>query len=200
LVEQPRDDELWCQIRGGDEAAFGALYERHANAIYNFCFRRSANWARAEDMVAEVFLLAWRKRGEVEITTETGESLPWLYGVALNVARNAARSDRRAARAVARIDAGAAEPDFSPEVVERLADEEQMAGVLDLMELLPQQEQDALAVCVWAGLTYDEAAIALAVPVGTVRSRLSRARAHLRELLEANGHELGDERVARADH
>ena len=81
----------------------------------------------------------------------------------------------------------------------RLADEEQMSAALRLVDQLPLQEQDALALCAWSRLSYEDAAVALGVPVGTVRSRLSRARDHLRELLDANGHDIGDEQVARAD-
>ena len=70
-----------------------------------------------------------------------------------------------------------------------------MRRVLRALETLSRVEQDVLALCVWEGLTYEEAALALELPIGTVRSRLSRARAHLRELTETYGHEL-DEPVA----
>jgi RNA polymerase sigma factor (sigma-70 family) len=194
------DSELWRRVAGGDDRAFAALYERHARAVYNFCFRRTANWSRAEDLVADVFLVAWRRQAEVVISTESGSTLPWLLGVALNVVRNASRSQRRGDHALGRLDARAAEEDFSADLVLRLADEQQMKAVLEQVKELPEQEQDALALCAWAGLGYEEAAVALGVPVGTVRSRLSRARSHLRELLEASGHDIGDERVARDNH
>jgi RNA polymerase sigma factor (sigma-70 family) len=200
MVGELSDSELWHRASSGEGAAFGLLYERHANAVYNFCFRRTANWAQAEDLVGEVFLVAWRRRAEVQITAESAAILPWLLGVAVNVMRNASRSEQRRAHALAGLDARASETDFSPELVGRLADEEQMSAVRHLVDQLPLQEQDALALCAWSHLTYEEAAAALGVPVGTVRSRLSRARDHLRELLDANGHDIGDERVARADH
>jgi RNA polymerase sigma-70 factor (ECF subfamily) len=138
-----------------------------------------------------VFLLAWRRRKDVVFTTAEGSVLPWLLGVAVNLARNRRRSDRRADAAVARLDAGANEADFSDDVVGRLADERQMADVLAVIERLPAREQEVLALCAWSDLTYEDCALALGVPVGTVRSRLSRARAHVRELLDAGGHELG---------
>jgi RNA polymerase sigma factor (sigma-70 family) len=200
MVDEPSDSELWRRARSGNGAAFGLLYERHAKAVYNFCFRRTANWSQAEDLVGEVFLTAWRRRADLEITSESAVILPWLLGVAVNVIRNASRSERRSSQALARLDASASEADFSPELMGRLTDEEQMAAVLRLVDQLPPQEQDALALCAWSCLSYEDAAIALGVPVGTVRSRLSRARDHLRELLDANGHDIGDEQVARADH
>ena len=189
------DRELWAQAVGGDAGSFGVLFERHARAVYNLCFRRTGNWAVAEDLTSEVFLLAWRRRSDVVFTTEDGSVLPWLLGVAVNQARNRHRSDRRAGAAVARLDPNANEADFSDDVVGRLADERQMADVLAVVERLPGQEQEVLALCAWSELSYEDCALALGVPVGTVRSRLSRARAHLRELLDARGHELNGEPV-----
>ena len=189
------DQELWGRAVAGDAGAFGLLFERHGRAVYNLCFRRTGNWAVAEDLASEVFLLAWRRRREVVFTTEGGSVLPWLLGVAVNLARNRHRSDRRAVTAVARLDAGASEADFSDDLVGRLADERQMADVLTVIERLPGQEQEVLALCAWSGLSYEDCALALGVPVGTVRSRLSRARGHVRELLDAGGHEQGGEPV-----
>jgi RNA polymerase sigma-70 factor (ECF subfamily) len=197
LVTSVSDSELWGRIGEGDVDAFGDLYERHARAVYNFCFRRTANWTQAEDLVSEVFLVAWRRRGEVQLVTGSGESLPWFLGVAVNVLRNSARSGRRADNALRRLDRSATE-DFSDELMARLADEAQMREVLRVVDQLQPQEQDVLALCAWAGLTYEEGAVALGIPVGTVRSRLSRARGHLRELLAANGHDMGDEGALRS--
>lgn len=67
-----------------------------------------------------------------------------------------------------------------------------MLRVLRLVEELPRREQEVLALCAWSGLSYEEAALALGVPVGTVRSRLSRARRRLAELEAACGHEPSD--------
>jgi RNA polymerase sigma factor (sigma-70 family) len=75
----------------------------------------------------------------------------------------------------------------------RLDDERRMRGVLKSLGRLPGREQDVLALCAWADLSYEEAAVALGVPVGTVRSRLSRARARLRELNPETGHEMVNE-------
>jgi RNA polymerase sigma-70 factor (ECF subfamily) len=198
VVAVNSESELWQRIAADDVGAFGELYERHAKPVYNFCFRQLANWAQAEDLVSEVFLVAWRRRGCVELSTDSGSSLPWLLGVAVNVLRNTSRSARRASSAFDRLNEPRAQADFSDDLIDRLADEEQMREVLSLVSRLQPHEQDALAVCAWAGLSYEDAAIALGVPVGTVRSRLARARAHLRELMPASGHELGDERVVRS--
>jgi RNA polymerase sigma-70 factor (ECF subfamily) len=177
VMETASDRELWASAAGGEAAAFGALFERHGRAVYNYCFRRTADWAVAEDLSSVVFLEAWRRRKDVRLH---GESLlPWLYGIATNVLRNRSRSLRRYRAALERIPPGH-EPDFADDIADRLGDEQQMRAVLEAVRLLPKRDQDVLALCVWSELTYEEAAVALDLPVGTVRSRLSRARARLR--------------------
>ena len=187
------DQQLWDEAVAGSSAAFGLIFERHARAIYNFCFRRTGSWSVAEDLMSDVFLVAWRRRRDVAFTAEDGTVLPWLYSVALNLLRNRRRSERRATAAFARLDPTAAQADFSDEVVGRLGDERRMRDVLSVFERLAVHEQEVLALCVWAGLSYDDCAVALGVPVGTVRSRLARARAHLMELVAAGGHERNGE-------
>jgi RNA polymerase sigma factor (sigma-70 family) len=184
------DAELWARSCAGDGEAFGDLFERHARAIYNFAFRRTADWATAEDLTATVFLEAWRRRGEVRLDGES--ALPWLYGVAANVLRNQRRSARRRTSALVRLAGADDAPDFADDVDGRLDDEREMARLLGLLERLPAEEQDVLVLCSWQSLSYREAALALGVPVGTVRSRLSRARSRLRELADRNGHVLVD--------
>jgi RNA polymerase sigma factor (sigma-70 family) len=191
------DRDLWAAAVGGDAEAFGVLFERHSRAVYNFAFRGTADWVSAEDIASDVFLTAWRRRRDVVFTTESGSVLPWLLGVATNHLRNQRRGGRRADTAFSRLDPSDAQPDFSDEVLGRMADEAQMAEVRAVVEQLPEHERDVLALCAWAGLDYEEAAIALELPIGTIRSRLSRARTHLRELVEASGHQLSRDVVTR---
>ena len=181
------DRALWRRAAGGEAEAFGEIYERHANVIYNFCFRRTADWALAEDLTATVFLEAWKKRRRVVFDDEDAVR-PWLFGVANNVVRNEARRHRRFARALA----GLAAPRPAPDSSERAADAAEMRQILAGVRELPRREQDVLALCVFADLSYAEAALALGVPVGTVRSRLARARNRLAELSPEKGHESAD--------
>lgn len=163
-------------LRQAHPAAFGTLFERHGRAIYNYCFRRTADWSAAEDLTSVVFLEAWRKRTDVRIY---GDSLlPWLYGVAGNVLRNRNRTLRRYRAALERMPAEH-EADFADDAVARIDDERRMRDVLESFRLLPKRDQEILALCVWSSLSYEEAAVALELPVGTVRSRLSRARRRL---------------------
>jgi RNA polymerase sigma-70 factor (ECF subfamily) len=96
--------------------------------------------------------------------------------------RNQRRSLRRYRDALRRVPAPAQEPDFAEDVAGRLDDERHMRDVLGLLRLLKPVDRELIHLCVWTGLTYEEAAAVLGVPVGTIRSRLSRARARLREL------------------
>jgi RNA polymerase sigma factor (sigma-70 family) len=191
---QPTDAELWRLAASGEAAAFGVLFERHGRAVYNFCFRRTANWAAAEDLTSIVFLEAWRRRSEVRL--KDGRALPWLLGVAINVLRNRRRSERRHRAALARLPLERG-PDFADDVDARLDDERRMRTTLRAVAKLPRREQEVVALCAWGGLSYEDVALALRLPVGTVRSRLSRARARLRELGDGHGHESdGDETLA----
>ena len=180
------DAALWQRAAAGDTSAFGTIFERHASVVYNYCFRRTGDWAQAEELTAIVFFEAWRRRTQVEL--ERDDALPWLLGVATNVIRNMRRSQRRHRAALERLPR---EPvaDFAGDVDERLDDERQMRATLHALHKLPRADQDVLALCVWEELTYAQAALALGVPVGTVRSRLSRARARLRELTSNPGHD-----------
>lgn len=178
-ADEPTDIELWDRAVGGERECFGVLFERHARRVYNHCFRRTASWADAEELTSAVFVEAWRRRREVRPVDDS--ALPWLLGVANNLVRNHRRSLGRHRDAVMRLPPPGAQPDPADGVADRLADEAQMARVLALVERLPTRDQEVLSLCAWSGLTYQEAAEALQVPVGTVRSRLARARARLAE-------------------
>jgi RNA polymerase sigma-70 factor (ECF subfamily) len=192
-ADRTDDAELWQRVVAGDPQAFGALFERHSDAVYNHCFRRSASWTVAEDLTSVVFLEAWRRRREVDLTTES--ILPWLLAVANNAIRNRTRSVRRYRHVLAKLPSAVVEPDPADDVAARIDDERTMRRVLHAVGQLTQAEQDVLALCVWAGLSYVDAAVALGIPVGTVRSRLSRARNHLREITEGMGEPAGQDLV-----
>jgi RNA polymerase sigma-70 factor (ECF subfamily) len=180
------DSVLWSRARSGDSEAFGMLFERHGRTIYNYCFRRVGSWAVAEDLVSIVFLEAWRR---VDKPLPSGKELPWLFGIATNVVRNRRRSERRYAAALRRVSQPSSEPSFADDSNERIDDEKLTGRALALLARLPRREQEVFALCAWSGLSYEDAAVALHIPVGTVRSRVSRARARLQELDPGIGHE-----------
>jgi RNA polymerase sigma factor (sigma-70 family) len=174
------DEQLWSRaVEGRDSAAFGQLFERHADAVYNHCFRLTGSWSTAEDLTSVVFLQAWRRRDDVRFS---GASvLPWLLAVANNAARNAARSLRRRRRLLAKLPPPQAVPDVAEDAVRRADQERAMRWLLAAIRGLSRSEREVLFLCDWAGLSYAEAADAIGVPVGTVRSRLARSRQHLRD-------------------
>ncbi|MGW0580027.1 RNA polymerase sigma factor [Streptomyces sp. NPDC002920] len=171
-----------ARVRGGERAAFGELYERHADAVYHHALRLTGNWSVAEEVMSETFLAAWRGRGDVE--ADGGSLRPWLFGIATNKARNAERSLRRRLAFLSRRTEADAVGDFAEDVVGRVDDARRLAEVQRVLGRLRRHEREVIALCVWGGLDYAQAAEALGVPVGTVRSRLSRARGRLREFVE----------------
>jgi RNA polymerase sigma-70 factor, ECF subfamily len=162
------------------------LWDEHAQRIYRYCFRRTADREQAEDLTSIVFLEAWRRRDKVELAADA--ELPWLYGIAANVVRNQRRKQRRYRAALARLPRPRDETDLAQDAVDHLADQEQMRLVVARLRVLPQIEQDVLTLCAWEDLTPKEAAVALGVPESTVRTRLYRARNRLRLPDEAKGH------------
>ncbi len=180
------DRVLWQQAREGRGTAFGTLFERHASQIYNYCFRRCGEWALAEDLTSTTFLLAWRSRGRAPLEAES--ALPLLYGIATNVLRNQRRSLIRGREALARLPLERVEePDLAEDTPGRLDDQAAMRELLRVFARLPRREQDVIALCHWSGLSYEDAAVALDIPIGTVRSRLARGRRRFRELGAASG-------------
>lgn len=183
------DEALWQASSNGDRRAFAALYERHARKIYNYLFRRLADWSEAEDLTAVVFLEAFRRRTDALVVE--GKLLPWLYGIATNVLRNRRRAQWRHRHLLVEL-AGERGSSEAPDVHARVEAAGQMRSVLERVASLPRSQREVVALCIWSGLSYEEAAAALGIPVGTVRSRLSRARASLAELDAALGHKRVD--------
>lgn len=179
-MHEPTDHELWQRSQAGDHAAFGDLYERHASAVHAFCLRRTADEHLADDLTSTVFLEAWRQRGRREVTTPSARA--FLFGVATNVLHQHWRTLRRHAGALARMRAAmttAAPSQHEAETITRLDAVQRVRAVRDALQTLPRRELDVLTLVAWGELSYEETAAALDVPVGTVRSRLSRARARL---------------------
>ncbi|MFB7168834.1 RNA polymerase sigma factor [Streptomyces sp. NPDC056242] len=176
--------DIRTRVRAGEPSAFVELYDTYARAVYNHAFRLAPDWHTAEDVMAETFAEAWRLRGQID--AEGGSLRPWLLGVATNVSRSHYRSNRRyraAAEAAARAEMTL--PDHANMVAGQLDDQQRIAAALRALAALRRPEREVLALCLWEGLEYTAAAEALGIAVGTVRSRLSRARAKLRKHTEA---------------
>jgi RNA polymerase sigma-70 factor (ECF subfamily) len=160
-----------------DPEHFTVLVRRHAPAIQRYVTRR-IGVAAAEDVVAETFLVAFRQRDRY--TTDGRDCLPWLYGIATHLVHRHWRSETRQLRLLARTGADPVTEPFTDRVeaaVSALAVKPRLAAAL---AKLPASQRDALLLLVWADLSYEQIAVATGVPLGTVQSRISRARRRLR--------------------
>lgn len=170
---------------------FRELFERHFGPTLAF-LRRRVGPHLAEDLALETFALAFTRRGSYDHSR--ADARPWLFGIATNVLRHHHRAERRKLLAYART---GVDPDLGTDPGYEAAEsrmEARAAGPALAVALanLRSDERDVLLLYAWADLTYAEIADALSVPIGTVRSRLSRARSRFRELLAASGQLLGD--------
>jgi RNA polymerase sigma factor (sigma-70 family) len=183
-MSSPSDAEVIGRSLGEPEA-FGLIYDRHAATLLRFLGRRAG--ARvAEGLVGELFRIAFERRKLFD--SSRASALPWLYGIGSNLLLKHRRGEARRLRASARIVA-------SLEVSDRRASAAALDArllfprVADAIEALPDDERETLLLFAWEELPYQSVAEALELPIGTVRSRLNRARARLRELLEPKGKE-----------
>ncbi|MGW2239712.1 RNA polymerase sigma factor, partial [Streptomyces sp. NPDC001759] len=179
--------DMRTRVRNGDPDAFAELFDECARTVYNHAFRLTADWSAAEDVMSTTFMEAWRRRASVE--ADGGSLRPWLLGIATNVARSQYRSNRRyrnAASAAAAANAAQDQvEDHAEETAGRLDDRRRINATLAALSLLKRPEREVLTLCLCEGMEYAEAARVLGIPVGTVRSRLSRARGKLRRLADA---------------
>jgi RNA polymerase sigma-70 factor (ECF subfamily) len=150
-----------------DPEVFAVLFDRHFDAIHGYAQRRVGP-DLADEIAAETFTRAFDRRRRYDAARE--DARPWLLGIAANLLRRHWRSERRRLDAYARStrrDHGELSDPLAAELAAALKD-------------LPRREREPLLLFAWADLSYDEIAVALGLPLGTVRSRISRARARLR--------------------
>jgi RNA polymerase sigma-70 factor, ECF subfamily len=186
------DVDIWRALCGGDASALTAIYERHADAVYNFAFRRTASWSTAEDAVQATFTTLWRRAREGALTPlRLPSARPLLLTMAGHECANLRRSQRRRAALLGRLRPGPDTADHAPQVAERLDDERRMSEVRRAMRRLSPAQQEAIELVVWAELPVAEAASVLGVAEGTVKSRLSRGRQRLSALLRVDVAEEG---------
>jgi RNA polymerase sigma-70 factor (ECF subfamily) len=162
-----------------ESEVFGGIYDRHAATLLRFLGRR-VGADPAEALLGEVFRIAYERRKAFD--SGRASALPWLYGIAANLLRKHRRAEARRLVASARMAAGRAAAE-AREVAGALEARVLLPRVVEALESLPDGEREALLLYAWEDLSYPDIAEALELPVGTVRSRLNRARGRLRELL-----------------
>ncbi|MEV4372098.1 MULTISPECIES: RNA polymerase sigma factor [unclassified Nonomuraea] len=177
------DDALLIERSLDEPEIFATLFDRHAPLLHRYVTRRLGP-SEAEDVVADTFLAAFQHRGGYDRSRP--DARPWLYGIASNLIGRRRRTEMSLYRAYVRSGVHPAELSGS-----RVEDEVNTLAVnrplaLALMELAPA-DRDVLLLVAWAELSYQEVADALAVPPGTVASRLNRARLQIRQALSRQG-------------
>ncbi|MBY8879545.1 RNA polymerase sigma factor [Streptomyces sp. PLK6-54] len=162
---------------------FAELYHRHAGELLRYVARRLGP-ALADDVVGETFLIAFRRRTRYDRTRT--KALPWLYGIAANVMSQHRRSELRAYRALARtgVDPVAQSTGSDADSVDgKVTAQASAPAIAAALRSLSEGDRHVLLLFAWADLSYEEVAEALGIPLGTVRSRLNRARRKMRAAL-----------------
>lgn len=171
-----------------DPELFSGIFERHADSVLRYLTKRVGP-VPAEDLVGETFVTAFRSRKNFDLSRQ--DARPWLFGIATNVCRHYWRSAQRQVRRDRAVhDQFLIPPDLSDEVVATTWFESQSEPLALALAQIDAVYLDVLLLVAGPGLTYEEIAEALDIPIGTVRSRLSRARRQLRELLGMPGQYL----------
>lgn len=171
------DDAALIRRSRRESGAFAALYDRHAEPIYRFAARRLGPDA-AQDVLADTFLAAFRRRDAYDLGH--ADARPWLYGIAVNEIGKRRRSEVRMWRALARSGVDPVTDGEAARTHERLLAIGARSQLASAIATLAAGDRDVLLLFAWADLSYEEIAVALQIPIGTVRSRLSRARRRMR--------------------
>lgn len=169
-----------------DPDVFAVLFDRYADDIHRYAARRLGTEA-ADDLMAETFVIAFQRRRRYDLSRP--KALPWLYGIVTNLIGRHRRAEARRLRAMSRVALttpaeGCGEGEaMEDRVVARVGAESTRCSLAAALAGLSARNRDVLLLIAWGDLDYTEAAEALGIPVGTVRSRLHRARSGLRAAL-----------------
>lgn len=185
MDEQTDADLIRASLR--ESRTFAGIFDRHFARVRGYLGRRVEPDVAA-DLSSETFAVAFDARARFDLTR--ADAGPWLLGIATNLLRHHRRSEVRRLRAMGALPREAGVDDATSAIASRV-DADAMRGplFLALSDLAPG-DRDVLLLLAWADLTYGEVAVALGIPIGTVRSRLHRARTRLRERLGLTGQYL----------
>ncbi|MHA2645534.1 MAG: RNA polymerase sigma factor [bacterium JZ-2024 1] len=167
--------EMVERAQRGEAEAMGELIEAFSSRIFAFFYSRFANRAFAEDLVQETFLKAWERITQLRDVTKF---VPWLYSIARHCLCDAMYGKYKTLPVEESLYAGEEDP---VEAVER---EEEIKKLERLLRKLPEEYWMPLWLKEWENMSYEEIADSLNIPVGTVRSRLARARKKLLQMWE----------------
>ncbi|GAA3639172.1 RNA polymerase sigma factor [Streptomyces fenghuangensis] len=183
MADPPADDAAIIDDSRERPEVFARLYDRHAADIHRYVARRLGD-GMADDLTAETFLTAFRQRFRYD--TDRPGARPWLYGIAANLIGRHRRQEVRSLRALARTgrdQVADSWTDWVDGADSRVAAQAASGPLAAALAGLSAADRHVLLLVAWADLTYQEVADALDIPVGTVRSRLNRARRKVRTAL-----------------
>jgi RNA polymerase sigma-70 factor (ECF subfamily) len=163
-----------------DAATFAAIYDRYAPELYRYAFQRVGEQT-AEDLVADTFLAAFAQRDTYDLARAVAR--PWLFGILTRKLARHYRTEKARYRAIARSAQETHVDGPAERVTARVTAWELRAPLAEALSRLSTGDRDVLLLIAWCGLSYDEVAAALDLPLGTVRSRLNRARRKVRAVL-----------------
>jgi RNA polymerase sigma-70 factor (ECF subfamily) len=174
------DDAYIIESSWRDPERFSVLFDRHAPYINRYLARRVGPQA-AEDLAGETFCVAFGRRGSYDGAYR--DARPWLYGIATNLVAGHRRAEATRLRTLAAVAPDPHLPDHSDRAVACAAARSIRTELVAALAAVPDADRDVLLLIAWEDLSYAEVSRALTIPIGTVRSRLHRARARLRDLL-----------------
>jgi RNA polymerase sigma-70 factor (ECF subfamily) len=160
------------------EQRYRLLFERHWRTVRAYALRRAPDASTADDVVAEVFLTAWRRLDDIP----EGSELPWLFGVARNVLSNTRRGQVRRERLVARLQ-GDRVVQGAPEGHGVGMEDERLERLTDALGRLSDDDSEILKLATWEQLPHSEIAVVLGCSVNAVAIRLHRARGRVADML-----------------
>jgi RNA polymerase sigma-70 factor (ECF subfamily) len=167
-----------------DPRVFAGLFDRHYAAIARF-LRRRLEWSLADELASETFVQAFDGRGRYDVSR--ADARPWLFGIASNLLSGHRRREERRLRAFARAGQVHEEMRGLDDVDERVDAAALAPALAAALTTLGAGDRAVLLLYAWEDLSYEDISVALGVPVGTVRSRLHRARERVRAELERDG-------------
>ena len=172
------DSDIIRRSRESPEV-FTMLYDKYARMIYRYAFRRAGESA-AEDVMAETFLVAFERRDSFDHVWT--DARPWLFGIATNLLRRHHRTEAKILKTLAKSSSRNTYPDNTERIAEQLDAVATTSVLAVALRRLSPVDRECILLYAWADLSYEGIAQATNVPIGTVRSRLNRARRILREV------------------
>ena len=160
-----------------EPAVFEALYDRHATSVYRYAAQRLGDHA-AEDVMSETFLVAFERRSAYDVTVQNAR--PWLLGIATRLMRRHARLEAVSWKGMSADLAAQVAPDLIEQAGVRIDAKRLTLRLAKALRRLSEADRDTLLLYAWGDLDYASIALAMKVPIGTVRSRLNRARRQIR--------------------